>query len=149
LGAAQLPERQLRVRAAGGSATQEGLQQVPAPVDVVARRLIPGKLSARPVPPRGPRRGGPPKNGPWLGSPKTFARKRCGWQPPPSAAGAVGQAGDGLGQAVLPGRRLRVVVVRRLAPTRASKPGHRQPPPPSEAVFPTELTLRLEASLAQ
>ncbi len=147
--AAQLPERQIRVLADGGYATKECLQRLPATVDVVARMLITGKLYARPVPPRGPRRGCPPKKGPLLGSPKTLARKRCGWQPHPSEAGALVQAWDGLWHAVLPGRLLRVVVVRRLAPTRARKPGHRQPPPPIEAFFTTDLTLSLEAILAQ
>ena len=59
------------------------------------------------------------------------------------------QAWDGLWHAVLPGRLIRVVVVRRPAPTRARKPGQRKPPPPVEAFFTTDLTLSLEAILAQ
>ena len=42
-----------------------------------------------------PRRGCPPKKGPLLGSPKTLARKRRGWQPHPTEAGALVQAWDG------------------------------------------------------
>ena len=72
-----------------------------------------------------PRRGCPPKKGPLLGSPKTLAHKRHGWQPHPSEAGALVQAWDGLWHAVLPGRLIRVVVVRR--PRRPRSPGRRKP----------------------
>jgi hypothetical protein len=147
--AAQLLPRQIRVLGDGGYATKEYLHQLPATVAVVSRRLITAKLYAPPAPPGGSRRGCPPKKGPVLGSPKTLARNRRGWQPHPSAAGALVQAGDGLWHAVLPSRLLRVVVVRRLAPTRARKPRHRKPPPPIEAFFTTDLTLSVEAILAQ
>jgi hypothetical protein len=50
---------------------------------------------------------------------------------------------------VLPGRRLRVVVVRRPATTCSRQPGQRTPPPPLEAVFTTDLTLSLAAILTQ
>jgi hypothetical protein len=129
--AAQLPARPLRVLGDGGYATQDYLQPLPATVDVVSRMLITGKLYELPLKPVVPRRGCPPKNGPRLGSPKTLARKRCGWQPHPSEAGALGQAWQGLWQAVLPGRLIRVVVVvRRPTPIRARTPGQRKPPPP-------------------
>jgi len=94
-------------------------------------------------------RGCPPKKGPLLGSPKTFARKRSGWQPHPTEAGAFVQTWTGLWHTVLPRRVLRVVVVCRPLPTRASKSGHRKPPPPVEAFFTTDLTLRLAAILTQ
>jgi len=48
-----------------------------------------------------------------LGSPKTLARKRSGWQPHPTEAGALVHAWTGLWHTVLPRRLLRVVVVRR------------------------------------
>jgi hypothetical protein len=147
--ATQLPTRQLRVLGDGGYATKECLQQLPATVDVVARMLITGKLYERPPQPRGARRGCPPKKGPLLGSPKTLARKRCGWQPHPSEAKTVVQAWQGLWHTVLPGRLIRVVVVRRPATTRSRKPGQRKPPPPVEAFFTTDLTLSLKAILAQ
>jgi hypothetical protein len=51
-------------------------------------------------------------------------------------------------QTGLPGRLLRVVVVRRPAATRARQPGQRQPPPPVEAFFTTALTRSLEPLLA-
>ena len=86
--AAQLPTRRIRVLGDGGYATKEVLQQLPASVDVVSRMLITGKLYA-PPPPRSPaRRGCPPKKGALVGSPKTLARKRSGWQPHPTEAGA-------------------------------------------------------------
>lgn len=147
--AAQLPARPIRVLGDGGYATKDYLQQLPATVDVVSRMLITGKLYELPLKRVVPRRGCPPKKGPLLGSPKTLARKRCGWQPHPSEAGALVQAWQGLWQAVLPGRLIRVVVVRRPTPIRARTPGQRKPPPPVEAFFTTDLTLSLEALLAQ
>jgi hypothetical protein len=90
--AAQLPERRIRVLGDGGSATQEYLHQVPASSDVVSRLLITGKLYALPPKPAGRRRGCPPKKGPLLGSPKTFARTRHGGQLHPREAGALVQA---------------------------------------------------------
>jgi hypothetical protein len=142
--AAQLPTRQLRVLGDGGYATKDCLRQLPARVDVVARLLITGKLYERPPTRVKPRRGCPPKKGPLLGSPQTLARKRSGWQPHPTEAGAVVQAWDGLWHTVLPGRLIRVVVVRRPATKRTRKLGQRKPPPPLEAFFTTDLSLSLE-----
>jgi DDE superfamily endonuclease len=147
--ATQLPTRRIRVLGDGGYATKEYLQQLPATVDVVSRMLLTGKLYELP-PLRGvPRRGCPPKKGPLLGSPKTLARKRSGWQPHPTEAGALVQAWDGLWQTVLPGRVIRVVVVRRPPRPRVRKPGQRKPLPLIEAFFTTDLTLSLEAILTQ
>jgi DDE superfamily endonuclease len=147
--AAQLPTRRIRVLGDGGYATKDYLQQLPATVAVVSRMLITGKLYV--LPPKGvsPRRGCPPKKGPLLGSPKTLARNRSGWQPHPTEAGALVQAWTGLWHAVLPGRLIRMVVVRRPTLPRARKPGARKPLPPVEAFFTTDLTLSLEAILAQ
>ncbi len=147
--AAQLPQRQIRTLGDGGYATTVYLHQLPASVDVVGRMLITGKLYTPPPPRRGRQRGCPPKKGPLLGSPKTLARKRTGWQPHPTEAGALVQAWEGIWHTVLPGRLLRVVVVRRPAPARKRKPGQRKPPPPVEAFFTTDLTLSLAAILAQ
>jgi hypothetical protein len=146
--AAQLPTRRMRVLGDGGDATTESLRQFPATVQVVGRMLITAKLYAPPPPRDQPRRGCPPKKGLLLGSPKTLARNRAGWQPHPTEAGALVQAWEGLWHTVLPGRLLRVVVVRRPTPTRR-QPGQRKPPPPVEAFFTTDLTLSLEAILAQ
>src|SRR4249920_1755074 len=111
--AAQLPTRRIRVLGDGGYATKDTLHQLPATVDVVSRMLITGKLYTPPPPRTAPRRGCPPKKGVVLGSPKTWARKRSGWQPHPTEAGALVQAWVGLWHTVLPGRLIRVVVVRR------------------------------------
>jgi hypothetical protein len=147
--AAQLPTRQIRVLGDGGYATKDYLHQLPATVHVVGRMLITGKLYAPPPPSRGPRRGCPPKKGPVLGSPKTLARKRSGWQPHPTEAGALVQAWTGLWHTVLPGRLIRVVVVRRPTPLRPRSSKRRKPRPPVEAFFTTDLTLSVAAILAQ
>jgi hypothetical protein len=145
--ATQLPERHGRLLVDGGYATKECLRGLPASVNVVSRLLISGKLSALPSRPAEPRRGCPPTKGPLLGSPKTFARKRCGWQPHPTEARALVQAWDGLWYSVLPERRVRVVVVRRPTTNRPRTPGQRKPPPGLEAFFTTDLTLSVEEIL--
>jgi hypothetical protein len=147
--AAQLPTHRLRVLGDGGYATKEMLRQLPAGVDMVARMLITGKLYAPPSQQIPPRRGCPPKKGPLLGSPKTLARKRSGWQPHPTEAGTLVQGWTGLWQSVLPGRLIQVVVVRRPRQPRARTPCQRKPLPPVEALFTTDLTLSLDAILTQ
>jgi hypothetical protein len=147
--AAQLPTRRIRVLGDGGYATKDTLQHLPARVDVVSRMLSTGKLYAPPPPRTVLRRGCPPKKGALLGSPKTLARTRSGWQPHPTEAGAFVQAWDGLWQTVLPGRLLRVVVVRRPRRCQTRKPGQRKPLPAVEAFFTTDLTLSLDVILAQ
>lgn len=147
--AAQLPTRHLRVLADGGYATKEFLRDLPASVNVVSRLLLTGNLYGLPQKPLGPCPGRPPKKGQRLGSPKTLAHKRRGWQPHPTEAGTVVQAWEGLWHTVLPGRPIRVVVVRRPATNRARTLGRRKPPPPVEAFFTTDLTLSLAAILAQ
>jgi hypothetical protein len=147
--AAQLPDRRIQGLGAGGYAPQESLQGLPASVHVVSRMLIPGKLYAPPPQPEGPQRGRPPQKGPLLGSPKTFARKRHGWQPHPTEAGALVQAWEGLWHSGLPGRVLRVVVVRRPRRKRSRPAGQHKAPPPVAAFFTTDLSLSLAAILAQ
>jgi hypothetical protein len=146
--AAQLPQRQIRGLGDGGYATKESLHQLPATVNVVGRRLVTAKRYAPPPVREQPRRGCPPQKGPRLGSPQTRARKRTGWPPHPTEAGTLVPAWDGLWQTGLPGRLLRVVGVRRPPAPRARQPGQRQPPPPVEAFFTTDLTLSLETILA-
>jgi Transposase DDE domain len=147
--AAELPTRRIRVVGDGGYATKDALRKLPSTVEVVSRMLISGKLYAPPPLRTTSRRGCPPKKGLLLGSPKTLARKRSGWQPHPTEAGALVQAWTGLWQSVLPGRLLQVVVVRRPQPRRPRSPDQRKPAPPVEAFFTTDLTLSLEAILAQ
>ena len=146
--AAQLPGRPIRALADGGYATKEFLRDLPDTVHVVSRFLLSGKLYALPEPPAGKRRGRPPRKGKLLGSPKTLARRRHGWQPHPPEAKAEVQAWIGLWHTVLPGRLVRVVVVRRPA-ARSKQPGQCKPPPPVEAFFTTALSLSLEDILRQ
>ena len=146
--AAQLPTRRIRALSDGGYATKDYLQQLPTTVDVVARMLTTGKLYALPSQPTLPRRGRPPKKGPLLGSPKTLARKRSGWQSHLTEAGASIQAWDGVWHTVLPGRVVRLVVRRPLR-VRVRKPGQCKALPPVEAFFTTDLTLSLDAILGQ
>jgi DDE superfamily endonuclease len=147
--AGQLPTRRIRVLGDGGYATKDYLHQLPATVDVVSRMLVTGKLYALPPQRTFPHRGCPPKKGLLLGSPKTLACKRNGWQAHPTEAGAFVQAWTGLWHTVLPGRVLCVVVIRRPRRARVRKPAPRKPLPPVEAFFTTDLTLSLDAILAQ
>lgn len=147
--AAQLPTRQLRVLADGGYATKEFVRTLPAGVQVVSRLLVSGKLYALPAPPVAKPRGRRARKGALLGAPKTLARKRLGWRPHPTEAGAEVQAWVGFWHPVLPERPVRVVVVRRPATPRDPRPGQRKPRPPVEAFFTTDLTLSLSAILAQ
>jgi hypothetical protein len=147
--AAQLPMRRIHLVGDGAYATKETLRELPATVDVTARMLLTGKLYAPPPLASTPRRGCPPKKGPLLGSPKTLARKRAGWQPHPTEAGTFVQAWTGLWHSVLPGRLIQVVVVRRPQRHRPRRPGSRKPLSPVEAFFSTDLTLSLAALLEQ
>jgi len=58
----------------------------------------------------------------------------------PTPAGAEIQAWEGLGQTVLPGRLVRVVVLRRDGKPIPKQPGQRKPPPAIAAFFTTDLT---------
>lgn len=147
--AKELPTRPIRALGDGGYATKVYLRRLPARVQVVSRMLITGQLYELPPQPVGPRQGRPPKKGALIGSPKTLARQRQGWQPHPTEAGATVQAWDGLWHEVLPGRLIRVVVVRRPVAKRVGKPGQRKPRPPVEAFFTTDVSLSLAAILAQ
>jgi hypothetical protein len=142
--AAELPGRTIQVLADGGYATKEFLRDLPPSVDVISRLLISGKLYALPTEPPCPRRGRRPQTGTLLGSPKTLVRKRQGWQPHPTEAGAEVQAWIGLWHTVLPTRLVQVVVRRRPPSLRPKKAGQRKPPPTVEAFFTTDLSLGLE-----
>jgi hypothetical protein len=142
--AKQLPERRLRVLADGGYATKAFLRDLPKNVDVISRLLVTGNLYELPKPPKPSTRGRRPSKGTLIGSPTTLARKRLGWQDHPTEAGAQIQTWQGLWHAVLPGRLLRVVVVRRKATKRTQKPGQRKPPPRVEAFFTTDPSLTPE-----
>jgi DDE superfamily endonuclease/Archaeal putative transposase ISC1217 len=139
--AEQLPGRPLRSLADGGYATQDYVRQLPDSAHVVGRFPINAKLFELPPPPPPKRRGAPRKKGDLIGSPKSLAQTATGWSPHPSEAGAEIQAWDGLWHTVLPGRFVRVVVLRREGKAAPKQPGQRKPPPAIEAFFTTDRTL--------
>ena len=142
--AEQLPGRPIRSLADGGYATKDYVRRLPETVHVVGRFPISAKLYAVPPPHPPKRRGAPRKKGALIGSPKTLAQTATGWVPHPRETGAVIQSWDGLWHAVLPGRRVRVVVLRRPEPSATQQPGQRKPLPAIEAFFTTALTLSAE-----
>ena len=139
--AEQVPGRLIRSLADGGYATKDYVRRLPKAAHVVGRFPISGKLYELPPPPTAQRRGAPRKKGDLIGSPKTLVQTATGWAPHPSEAGAEIQAWDGLWHAVLPGRLVRVVVLRRHGKAPIKGPGQRKPPPAIEAFFTTDLTL--------
>ncbi len=147
--AEQLPGRHIRTVADGGYATKDYVRHLPDAVQAVGRFPISAKLYELPPKPTPKRRGAPRKKGSLIGSPKTLAKTERGWAPHPSEAGAEVHAWCGLWHSVLPGRLIRVVVVRRDATRRPQKPGQRKPPPPVEAFFTTDLSLSTDAILSE
>jgi len=133
----------------GGYATKDYVRQLPKAAHVVGRFPISAKLYELPPPSTRKRRGAPRKKGDLIGSPKTLAQTAPGWEPHPSEAGAEIQAWCGLWHPVLPGRLLRVVVVRRQGQGGSTRTGHRKPPPPVEAFFTTDLSLSPQDILAE
>jgi hypothetical protein len=142
--AEQLPGRPIRSLADGGYATKDYVRRLPKAAPVVGRFPIRAKLYEVPPPPPPKRRGAPRKKGALIGSPKTLAQTATGWSPHPSEVGAEIQAWDGLWHAVLPGRLVRVVVLRRQGKPATKQPGQRKPPPALEAFFTTDLSLSAE-----
>jgi DDE superfamily endonuclease len=139
--AEQVPGRSIRSLADGGYATKDYVRQLPKATHVVGRFPISAKLYELPPPPTPKRRGAPRKKGDLIGSPKTLAQTTTGWVPHPSEAGAEIQAWEGLWHAVLPGRLVRVVVLRRTGKPTLTQYGQRKPPPALEAFFTTDLSL--------
>jgi hypothetical protein len=146
--AEQLPGRTIQSLADGGYATKDYIRQLPKAAHVVGRFPISAKLYEWPAPLMPKRRGAPRKKGDLIGSPKTLAQTAQGWAPHLSEAGAETHAWCGLWHPVLPGRRLRVVVVRRPGQGGSKRPGHRKPPSPVEAFFTTDLALSPQGILA-
>ena len=139
--AAQVPGRPIRSLADGGYATRDYARQLPEAAHVVGRFPISAKLYTLPPTPTQKRRGAPRKKGDLIGSPKTLVQTSQGWSPHPSEAGTEIHAWCGLWHSVLPGRLVRVVVLRRESKPATKRPGQRKPPPAIEAVFTTDLTL--------
>jgi len=140
----QLPGRSIRSLADGGYATKDYVRQLPKVAHVVGRFPISAKLYEVPPSPTPKRRGAPRKKGDLIGSPKTLAQTTTGWVPHPSEAGAEIQAWCGLWHAVLPGRLVQVVVLRRQSQLATKYQGQRKPPPALEAFFTTDLTLSVD-----
>jgi hypothetical protein len=147
--AEQLPGRHIRALADGGYATKDYGRGLPASSQVVGRFPISAKLYELPPKPSQKRRGAPRKKGDVIGSPKTLATTETGWAPHPSEAGAEVQAWCGLWHSVLPGRLIRVVVVRRNATRCIKTPGRHTPLPAVEAFFTPDLTLSRDAILGE
>ena len=139
--AQQLPGRHLCTLTDGGYATKDSVRQLPAATHAVGRFPIRAKLSQVPPKPTHKRRGAPRKKGDLIGSPKTLAQTTTGWAPHPSEEDAEIQAWCGLWHSVLPGRLIRVVVLRRDAKHCTKRLGQRNPPPAIAAFFTTDLTL--------
>jgi hypothetical protein len=147
--AEQVPQRSIRSLADGGYATKDYIRRLPKAVHVVGRLPISAKLYTLPPTPIPKRRGAPRKKGDLIGSPKILAQTTTGWVPHPSEAGTELQDWCGLWHPVLPGRLLRVVVVRRPGTGRPTRAGQRKPPPPIEAFFTTDLSLSPEDILTE
>ena len=145
--AAQGPDRPIRRLAAGGDATKDEARPWPDAAHVVGRVPIRGKRSTLPPTPTQQRRGAPRKQGARLGSPQTRGPTSPGWAPPPSAAGAALHAGWGLWHAVLPGRLVRAVVLRRARQRAPQRPGPSTPPPAMAACCTTDLTWSAQDSV--
>ena len=132
--AEQLPNRTMRSLADGGYTTKDYVRQVPNTVHLVGRFPISAKLYEVPPPPP-KRRGAPHKKGDLIGSPKILAQTATGWAPHPREDGAEIQAWAGLWPTVLPGRLVRVVVLRRQGKPSTKQRGQ-SPPPPSKPFSP-------------
>jgi DDE superfamily endonuclease len=139
--AQQVPGRPIRSLADGGYTTKDYVRQLPQATHIVGRLPISAKLYTVPPTPTQKRRGAPRKKGDLIGSPKTLGQTAQGWSPHPREAGAEIQAWDGLWHAGLPGRPVRIVVLRREGQAIPKQLGQRKPPPAIEAFFTTDLSL--------
>ena len=138
--ATTLPERSLVVSADGGYATKEFLRELPANVAVTGRFSVSSKLYEPPGPrPKG-KRGPKPKKGALIGTAKTLLNEP-GWQPHPSQEHTWTKTYQGLWHSVLPGKLIRVVLLKRDRPTGREKS--------LEAFFSTDAATTSHELLAQ
>ena len=142
--AEQLPGPPLHRRADGGYATKDSVRQLPTAAHVVGRFPISAMLYEFPPKSTTKRRGAPRKKGARIGSPKPLVHSAEGWSPHPTEAGAEIQAWGGVWHSVLPGRLMRIVVLRRKAKGATKRPGQSKPPPAIAAFFTTALTLSIQ-----
>ena len=118
--AATLSERSIIVSADGGYATKEFLRELPGNVTVTGRFSVSSKLYQLPGPrPKG-KRGPKPKKGTLIGTAKTLLNEP-GWQPHPSQEHTWIKTYQGLWHSVLPGKLIRVVLLKRDQPTGREK----------------------------
>jgi hypothetical protein len=139
-----LPKRKILSSGDGGYATKEYLRTRPKSIHVVSRMIVSGKLYEPPhsgKPKKG--RGRPSRRGKLIGSPKTLAHRREGWQKHPWDSTAEIQGWTGIWDSVLPGELIRVVVVRRRKLPKTSKKKD------VEALFSTDLSLSDEQILSE
>jgi hypothetical protein len=142
-----LPERYIRVEGDGEFATRAFVRDLPPRVEVLGRFLITSKIYQPPPQPTKKRQGAPRKKGDLIGSPKSLAKRPTGWQPHPTEAGALVQSWCGIWHSVLPGRIIRMVVVKRPQLQKQPKAKGKRAfgrQKPLEAFFTTDLSLSLE-----
>ena len=140
--AEQVPGRPIRRCADGGDATKDSVRRWPEAVHVVGafahqRHALRGAATPPPHASRCPTQ----KRRPDRRAQDPGPDRHGVVAPPPSAAGAERQAWDGLWHAVLPGRLVRVVVLRRPGNRALKQPRQSTPPPAIDAFFTTALSL--------
>jgi hypothetical protein len=129
----------------GDYATKAFLQHLPDTAQVGGRLPISSPLYGRPQPKQPSQPGPTAKKGPRLGNPKQLAEAAAEdvWQAHPTEDGAEVLTVEGCWHSVLPGRWLRVVIVRR-PPEQVTKQKK-----PLEAFFTSWLSLNEQAILAE
>lgn len=138
--AATLPERHLVVSADGSYATKEFLRSLADNVVVTSRFPIASQLYQLPSPQPKGKRGPKPKKGILIGTAKTLLSEP-GWQPHPSQEHTWIKAYQGLWHSVLPGKLIKVVMLKRDQPMGRQKL--------LEAFFSTDPSTASEELLAQ
>lgn len=118
--AATLPERSIVVSADGGYATKEFLRELPSNVTVTGRFPVSSKLYQLPTPrPKG-KRGPKRKKGTLIGTTKTLLGQ-ADWQPHPTQEHTWIATYQGLWHSVLPGKLIKVIMLKRDKPTGRQK----------------------------
>ena len=137
-----LPQRCIRVTADGGFATKIFLRDLPQSVDVIGRFPVDSKLYQLPKPRQHNRRGRKPVKGNLIGSPITQSQLNKGFRVHPTEKDAFIKIVDGIWHSVLPGKLIRVVIVKRINPQKTNRKV-------LEAFFSTDTTLNPKAILSE
>lgn len=138
--AAALSERCFIVSADGGYATKTFLQKLPGNVVVTSRFPIASKLYHRPAPRPKNKRGPKSKKGALIGTAKTLLDEPD-WQPHPNQTHTWIKTCQGIWHSVLPGKLIKVVIIKRDKPTGRQKT--------LEAFFSTDASTANHELLAQ